>query len=324
MKTGIFMRTFILVLLVPSIVIVFFPLLSIPREQNALLESLAAQSRGMISTAAEINANAFVSNDYGAIVDIGSQIVRINPAVRYLLIARTDGPCISHTQEKWEEHPAGDAFCSAALKIKTGIVEDNPVIHERVYLFTYPLRYSGIDWGYAQLGMSPEAYDKGIKSVYFNIMLIGTIGVAVAALLSFLFARQLTNPLLHLRATTDRILKGDLTARADVRTGDEIGMLSKSFNAMTESMIDSQRSITEANNRLESILASMSEGLIVADDKAAITMVNHAAQTLVGLRENEMLGRSIQSLFLRETTCLSWITCRVKPGRGCSVRMNIL
>ena len=297
MKRGIFMRTFVLVLLVPSLVIIAYSLLSIPRERNALLDSLAAQSRGMISTATEINANAFVSNDFGAIVDIGGQIVNINPAVRYLLISRSDGPCIVHTQQKWEERRAGDALCATALASGNGIAESNPVTKERVYLFNYPLRYSGIDWGYAQLGISPEVYDAGLKSIYVNILFIATISVAIAALFSFLFARQLTNPLLHLRATTDRIMQGDLTARADMMKSDEIGMLAKSFNAMTESMVASQISITEARSRLESILASMSEGLIVADHTAIITMVNHAAQTLVGLREEQLIGQSIHAFF---------------------------
>ena len=58
-----------------------------------------------------------------------------------------------------------------------------------------------------------------------------TVGVVVVG---WLVARQLTGPLTRLVAAATAVSNGDLSARSNVRTGDEIGVLGASFDAMAE------------------------------------------------------------------------------------------
>jgi putative methionine-R-sulfoxide reductase with GAF domain/HAMP domain-containing protein/MFS family permease len=63
-------------------------------------------------------------------------------------------------------------------------------------------------------------------------ILAATILVAVVSLASLLLARLFSNPILKLTATAEGIAAGDFTLQADVKSKDEIGMLSTAFNTM--------------------------------------------------------------------------------------------
>ncbi len=84
----------------------------------------------------------------------------------------------------------------------------------------------------------------------------GLIGIAGAAILvalffSFLFARQITNPIRKLVAFTRRVSQGDLHSRVYLGTRDELAHLGDSFNRMTESILESRRHLEESNRVLE-------------------------------------------------------------------------
>ena len=58
------------------------------------------------------------------------------------------------------------------------------------------------------------------------------IGLGVALLASFFVARRVVRPLETLHQGVERIGKGDLNARLDIKTGDEIEILADEFNEM--------------------------------------------------------------------------------------------
>lgn len=60
----------------------------------------------------------------------------------------------------------------------------------------------------------------------------------VAIILSFLGSRAVTKPVVDLTAAARRVAEGNLEARADVRTGDELEELGDSFNAMIPKLQD--------------------------------------------------------------------------------------
>jgi len=66
------------------------------------------------------------------------------------------------------------------------------------------------------------------------LSLIGLGGLAMA--LSIVFARQLTRPILSLTDAASAIGSGDLRRRVEKSGGDEIGILSDSFNSMAQAL----------------------------------------------------------------------------------------
>jgi CHASE3 domain sensor protein len=64
--------------------------------------------------------------------------------------------------------------------------------------------------------------------------LVGGLGAfLLAVVLAFVFRRAIAGPIVRLTRVSETIGEGDLTARATVETGDEIGTLATTFNTMT-------------------------------------------------------------------------------------------
>jgi two-component sensor histidine kinase/HAMP domain-containing protein len=96
--------------------------------------------------------------------------------------------------------------------------------------------------------------------MYVRIILLGALSTVLGLLASIFFAHRLNQPIMALNAVTQRVAAGDLTARAQVETGDEVENLAESFNKMTEALEKSQQDlILEHEKSAESFRSSLAE-----------------------------------------------------------------
>lgn len=70
--------------------------------------------------------------------------------------------------------------------------------------------------------------------------------LGLAVLFTFYIAHRTTRPIRELEQHTRRVGQGDLSARLDVRSGDELGQLAASFNRMTEDLEQAQDQLVKA------------------------------------------------------------------------------
>lgn len=134
-----------------------------------------------------------------------------------------------------------------------------------------------------------------LKAHSFGIRVMITLIFAVVAMLLLLsavwfglnFAGQLVRPISALIAATDRVRRGDLTARVDETAGradDELSHLGRAFNRMTDQLEAQRAELVEANRQLdlrrrftEAVLAGVSAGVIGLDPQFRINLMNARA-----------------------------------------------
>ena len=68
-------------------------------------------------------------------------------------------------------------------------------------------------------------------------MLVGGVGILVAVLASLWFGARVTRPVVSLADAARRVAAGDLGAKVEVESRDELGELAASFNRMTEDLL---------------------------------------------------------------------------------------
>jgi PAS domain S-box-containing protein len=125
-------------------------------------------------------------------------------------------------------------------------------------------------------------------------MYVGTLtltlvlAVFAAVLLAALLGNQLARPLLLLADGVRQVAAGDLTAKPVFPSSDELGGLTRSFAAMTAQVADArsqvQRGMTQleaARTRLQTILDTLSAGVIVFDREGRIDTVNPGATRIL-------------------------------------------
>ena len=122
-----------------------------------------------------------------------------------------------------------------------------------------PLNIAGNNYGILTEIDAAEAF--AAASAQRNAaFLLGAFALAIFALVSVLFARQISRPIASLVDTADKVAGGDDSARAEVLTSDEIGDLATQFNAMVEARVNAQQAITDENKRLQADIRGLLEG----------------------------------------------------------------
>ena len=89
-------------------------------------------------------------------------------------------------------------------------------------------------------------------------------GVLLAGLLAFFLFAIITNrlilrPVKQLHDLTDRVAEGDLTARSEIRTRDELQDLGESINGMLDAIADQHDQLRSANRALDQKLGELAE-----------------------------------------------------------------
>ncbi|OOY16092.1 PAS domain-containing sensor histidine kinase [Thioclava sediminum] len=124
--------------------------------------------------------------------------------------------------------------------------------------------------------------------LYFGFALI----LILAALwMGLWFAERLSRPIGRLAAAAERVGSGDLDARVIEAEGDdEIATLGEAFNRMTGqlkgqrmALIENHRETEERRRMFDSVLSSVTSGVIGLDADGRIDFVNRAAMTLLAL-----------------------------------------
>ena len=216
----------------------------------------------------------------------------------------------------------GEAFAStqvpaaglAALRIQPGLlptisnlelaqnqsVYDTVTVNNRQYQFAYlPLRIRGELVGLLSVALSSDYVTGPWASAGIPLMLLTAVLVLAIVGLGVFVARQITRPLQDLVATAQAVTKGDLNRRSSVRARDEVGMLSNSFNEMTEHLVDLYGAVRVEASQRAAIVESISDGVVVCDPHGTILVMNRAMRELLELEEQAAAPASFHSIPLR-------------------------
>lgn len=90
-------------------------------------------------------------------------------------------------------------------------------------------------------------------------------------------------------------------------------ILKGTFQDITKEM-DSKIKIEQERLKDEAMLSSIADGLFMTDSHGVITLINKAAQELIGLSSHEIVGRSIQSIFPIKNRKKEAISSELRPN----------
>ena len=260
LKKGILRRTALIIWVVTLITVTGFIVAIIPEQKAALLKSLDSTAKVTATSIGEVTAASIVLEDYSAVVDHCLRVLTENQVIYYIVITRRDGFSLLHVGNKWHQENLQGEWILADFTTRAGEMKYSDLTKNEVFQYSHMLNYTGIDWGWIHIGLSLESYHRDVQQMYVRIILLGALSTVLGLLASIFFAHRLNQPIMALNAVTQRVAAGDLTARAQVETGDEVENLAESFNKMTEALEKSQIDlILEYQKNEEQFRASLAE-----------------------------------------------------------------
>jgi len=135
--------------------------------------------------------------------------------------------------------------------------------------------------------------DRGRLLFEFGLLYLGfaLILILAATWAGMWFAERLSRPVGRLAGAAQRVGQGDLSVRVKEEAGDdEIAMLGRIFNQMTRQLKGQRDALVETNMQTErrrrlfdSVLGSVTAGVIGLDPDGKIDFMNRSAQRLLGI-----------------------------------------
>lgn len=108
------------------------------------------------------------------------------------------------------------------------------------------------------------------------------IAVFLSLLLGYLLSKTITSPIISVMHKAEKIAEGDFDQQLTIKSEDEIGNLTKTFNYMATELKNTLSEISSEKNKVTTILNYMADGVMAFDLKGVAIHVNPAAKILLG------------------------------------------
>ncbi|SFI71962.1 sensor histidine kinase NtrY-like [Celeribacter neptunius] len=145
--------------------------------------------------------------------------------------------------------------------------------------------------------------ERGRLLFEFGLLYIGfaIILILAATWLGLWFAERLARPIGRLAGAAQKVGEGDLSVRVPEEEGqDEIATLGRVFNQMTgqvklqrDELLDQNAQIDQRRRLFDSVLSSVTAGVVGLDAEGKVTLSNRSAQALLTLGSRDVTGEAL-------------------------------
>lgn len=185
--------------------------------------------------------------------------------------------------------------------------------------------------GALSVALSKEHFNTMRRDYFSGTMASGIFATVLAFIIAYFSSHWLASPLRELSRGVQCIEEGNLDFRVAIDATGEFEMLADSFNKMADALRERDTTIRhktfdlemlnrclyemnellESNvkertaeleiekGRLEAILASMAEGIVVTDGNNRVILFNSAAQRIFGIAPYKMIGRHVEDIDMK-------------------------
>jgi putative nucleotidyltransferase with HDIG domain len=131
------------------------------------------------------------------------------------------------------------------------LVREHRTLYGRDYDLLYaPLQIRGETVGYTSVALPSSFIFNAQAATRTQMVVLFAIAIAVALVMGWLISRTITKPVSKLVAAANAVAHGDLSVRSGIAGHDEIGVLGRAFDAMTErlqkQLLSTVRALTSA------------------------------------------------------------------------------
>lgn len=232
----------------------------------------------------------------------------------YAMVLDAEGKVAAHSAHPERvgfrlEGPVHERAAGAeSLLIQHTVFEDTG---EPTYDFAVPVAVDGQKWGTIRVGLSKRRMEAEIRQTRQELALLAGGALLLGGAGVVLLARRITGPVRELEERAAAIARGELNQRIEPSTRDEIGRLAAAFNHMAARLVDQRTALEEMNAELQrrleelgdlksytdSIVNSLTTGIITVDLEGRVVTLNPAAELLTGYFRGETTGRYSTEVF---------------------------
>ena len=152
-------------------------------------------------------------------------------------------------------------------------------------------------YGVTRLAFPLAEMQKLSCQLFQNVWIAAMCGLLVITVLGYRYIDNVIKPIQEITKVAQKFANGSFNQRVYIRSNDELSVLGDTFNMMAEKLNETISNLQDKNTKLQSILASMNEGLFAVDHSYKIILINSEALSLFHIEDQDVYGKHILKSF---------------------------
>ncbi|OAJ74457.1 PAS domain-containing sensor histidine kinase [Brevibacillus sp. SKDU10] len=182
----------------------------------------------------------------------------------------------------------------AALRGQVGIAHrESDTLHQQMIYVAVPLKdnRTGQVVGAVRSAMSMQTITQSVHQMWFSLVMGLVITLIIGSIVSSRISHGITKPIEEIIRVARNITQRQYESRVKIKPRDELGQLATAINFMASSLEQQMYQISENQQRLTGVLATMPSGVILIAENGRIELINNAVEKMLNISSSELVGK---------------------------------
>lgn len=126
-----------------------------------------------------------------------------------------------------------------------------------------------------------------IQRVFSIIVQALLLGILISLVIGYFLSRTITKPISNLTQKAMRLSEGEFESKIDVKSDDEIGTLTETFNDMSTKLQGAMQQMSTEKNKIEAILQNMTDGVMAFASDGSVIHINSMAKKMLAIADEK-------------------------------------
>jgi two-component system phosphate regulon sensor histidine kinase PhoR len=201
---------------------------------------------------------------------------------------------------KMENHGLRPEIIEALEQNKGIATRYSATLDEQMFYLAIPLDYTFGDYDSAsraaiRLALPLAAINRAISNLILSILGALLLSSIVASVTAVIISSRITGPIEKISSASMEIARGNFYPGLEVSGKDELAKLAGNINEMGQALDIKIAQVVLEKNKLETVLSSMSSGIVFVDSNLKVELVNPAAEKLFDVDRAKVIGSPVRN-----------------------------
>ena len=201
---------------------------------------------------------------------------------------------------KMENHGSRPEIIEALEQDKGIATRYSATVDEQMLYLAIPLNYSFTEEyndsrAVIRLALPLVAINRAISNLIFYILGALFLSSLVALATAVLISSRITGPIEKISNASREIAKGNFYPGLEVSGKDELAGLANNINEMGQALDKQIAQVVFEKNKFETVVSSMTSGIVYVDSDLKVELVNPAAEELFDVEKAKVIGSPVQN-----------------------------
>jgi len=253
------------------------------RQRSLYLNNQRSEAMALSQSLATAAADWIAADDTAGLQEL-VEAERRYPELRFAVLTDESGLVLADT----DETRLGMYLLDLPGGIRQSVLAESAALVDVITPATLGERHVG----WARVGIGQGGAAERLSRITVLGILYALSAIVLGSLVAWRLGGAVTRRLYVVQDTMAKVRSGERGVRSELGGTDEAASMAREFNALLDRLDERDRELSQSEAMYRSLVTSMAEGVVFQSADGAIIAINPAAENILGLSSELMLGRS--------------------------------